>query len=175
MNLTKQLNRIIKDYVSVQKKSSSNYESFLKRQSPHFIALLGIARYQFGSISEMLLDGCTIKGRYPNFKFYRSGEQLGMLTGERGMISLTLPGAILAMELCAGKEDADYTIIIDDFVPMGSIMSVGIKKASKNIRTGDEVIACFNGSVRAVGRAEISGPEMETSNRGIAVKVRHHV
>ena len=68
-----------------------------------------------------------------------------------------------------------YQIEIDDFIPKGSVMSVGVLNASNHIRAGDDVVVCHKGEVRAVGQAVISGPEMVVSNRGVAVKVRHHI
>jgi len=103
-------------------------------------------------------------------KLFKDDTQIGMLTGERGLISLTLEGGRKLAEFTG----SDYKIMIDDFVPKGSIMAVGVEKADEKIRIGDDVVACFNDEVRAVGQAVMPGIEMERSNRGVAVKVRHH-
>ncbi len=130
-----------------------------------------ISRYQFGEPGVELLKGSKIKGRYPNLKIFKDSQQVGMLTGVRGFISLTLHGA----RILAKKAGFQYKITIDDFVPKGSIMAVGVEKADNMIRIGDEVVACHNDEVRAVGQAVMSGVEMQNSTRGMAVKVRHHI
>lgn len=125
------------------------------------------AVFQFGEVGRKLLDGSEIKGRYPNLKIITDGKQIGMLTGERGMISLTLHGGeVLARE-------GVYTVEIDDFVPKGNIFAVGVLDASKDIRIGDDVAVVHKGELRAVGTAVMSPEEMMESKRGEAVRVRH--
>ena len=48
----------------------------------------------------------------------------------------------------------------------------GIVNASDDIRVGDEVVV-EGPKAFAVGRAEMSGPAMAESTRGVAVAVRH--
>ncbi len=141
------------------------------KNSRQFTILRSIARFQFGPPGEQLIEGCRIRGRYPNLKLFKNNQQIGMLTGERGLISLTMAGA---RELVAMPEFG-YSMVIDDFVPSGSIMAVGVVKASEAIRIGDEVVACYNDEVRAVGQAVMTGSEMTHAERGAAVKVRHHI
>ena len=64
------------------------------------------------------------------------------------------------------------TVEIDAFVPQGSVLAPGIVDASAEIRVGDEVVI-EGPTAFAVGRAVMSGPEMEESTRGVAVDVRH--
>ncbi len=125
-----------------------------------------IISYQFGG--NILPEGCRVKGKYPNYKIFYRGKQLGMMVGSRGMVSLTIEGG----EMLAEK--GLYCVEIEDFVPHGSIFAIGVKDADREIRCGDEVVATHDGEVRAVGVAEMSGEEMVESSRGIAVKVRHH-
>ena len=95
--------------------------------------------------------------------------QLGMLTEERGMISMTLDGAkILA-------EHNYHTVDIMDFELKGSLFAVGVKDADPSIRIGDEAVVVCNGEVKAVGVAMMSGREMKELNRGVAVRIRHKV
>jgi len=159
--LKETLNEVLKDYP----KSSTIW-----KQQQHLETLQCISQYQFGILGKELVLGCMVKGKYPNLKLFRDGTQIGMLTGERGLISLTLEGGRKLAEFTG----SDYKIMIDDFVPKGSIMAVGVEKADEKIRIGDDVVACFNDEVRAVGQAVMPGIEMERSNRGVAVKVRHH-
>jgi archaeosine synthase len=129
--------------------------------------LRGVLLYQFGH-ADTLLEGCTVKGRHPHYRFGQGGRQLGMLVAGRGFISLTLEG---------GKRLADkggYDVVIDDFIPKGSVFSVGVQQADPDIRAGDDVVIMHDGEVRAVGVACMNGAEMVESMRGEAVTTRHH-
>ena len=164
-SLTSELNKLLKknnNYKNI--KLDSNYKRILK----------GIARYQFGEIGLSLLTDCKIKGKYPNLKIMASNQQRGMLTGERGLISLTVAGAKHLLANQDTTQELNYVVNIEDFIPKGSVMAIGVTNASETIRVGDEVIAVHSGDFRAVGQAMMSGPEMVLNNRGVAVKVRHH-
>jgi archaeosine synthase len=123
--------------------------------------------FQFGGAGGALCDRARLAGKWPNLRIVREGEQLGMLTGERGMISLTMSGA---REIA--RQDA-YRVEIDDFVPKGNLFAVGVEKASPEIRIGDDVAVTHRGDVRAVGVARMTPTEMELAERGEAVHIRH--
>jgi len=126
-----------------------------------------ISRFQFGDIGSKLCDDVHLWGRWPNVKLMRGNDQLGMLTGERGMISLTMEGArVIAAE---GK----YCVEIDDFVPKGNLFAIGVEGASDDIRIGDDVAVVHRGEVRGVGVAVMSPEEMILADRGEAVHIRH--
>jgi archaeosine synthase len=61
---------------------------------------------------------------------------------------------------------------IDGFVPHGSVLAPGVTDADDDVRVGDEVVV-EGPAAFAVGRAEMSGPEMAESSRGVATTVRH--
>ena len=61
---------------------------------------------------------------------------------------------------------------IDDFEPKGTVFAIGVLNADPGIRPFDEVIV-YNDRVIAVGRALMSGWEMQASKNGGAVAVRH--
>ena len=127
------------------------------------------ARFQFGIAGEKLVADAELKGRYPNIRIIRDKKQIGMLVGERGMISLTLEGAkILAQE-------NSYRVKIHDFEPKGSIFAVGVKDADSEIRIGDDVVVLRNDELVGVGVAQMNPDEMVQSDRGEAVKIRHLV
>jgi archaeosine synthase len=126
-----------------------------------------LCRFQFGQAGEALCDDAKIVGRWPNLKILRGQEQLGMLTGDRGMISLTLEGAKVLAK--AGT----YSVEIEDFKPKGNLFAVGVEKASPEIRIRDDVAVVHKGDVRAVGVAMMSPTEMELAQRGEAVHIRH--
>ena len=135
----------------------------------------GLLEFQFGrDIADLLMDGDTYAiGKFPYWKFIREVDgkkiQMGMMTPERGMVSLTLEGA----EVLAKAGYA--TIEIMDFELKGNLFAVGVVRADPRIRIGDEAVIVCNGEVRGVGVAEMCGREMTDLKRGIAVKVRHKV
>lgn len=129
--------------------------------------MLSRSVFQFGNAGQELMKSIEIKGRYPSLKIFSKGTQLGMLVGERGMISLTLEGAERI-----SKKNA-YCVEIEDFHPEGNIFAVGVTDADKEIRVGDEVIVRHGKDVRCVGTAMMNWKEMIESERGEAVRVRH--
>ena len=138
----------------------------------------GLLEFQFGKeISDLLMDENTYAiGKFPYWKFIREDPedrkrktQLGMMTPERGMVSLTLEGAEILAE-------AGYaTVEIMDFELKGNLFAVGVVRADPRIRIGDEAVIVCDGQVRGVGVAMMCGREMTDLKRGIAVKVRHKV
>ena len=135
----------------------------------------GLLEFQFGrDIADLLMDVDTYAiGKFPYWKFIREVDgkkiQMGMMTPERGMVSLTLDGA----EVLAKAGYA--TVEIMDFELKGNLFAVGVVRADPRIRIGDEAVIVCNGEVRGVGVAEMCGREMTDLKRGIAVKVRHKV
>ena len=131
-----------------------------------------VLTFQFGKeIADAIMDKDTYgMGKFPYWKIMRGKNlQLGMLTEERGMISMTLDGAkILA-------EHKYHIVDIMDFELKGSLFAVGVKDADPSIRIGDEAVIMCNGEVKAVGVAMMSGREMKELNRGVAVRIRHKI
>ncbi len=131
--------------------------------------------YQFGDeLADAIMDEDTYAiGKFPYWKIIREKDgkkiQLGMMTPERGMVSLTLEGAEIAARL------GYHTVEIQDFELKGNLFAVGVVGADPRIRIGDEAVFVCNGEVRGVGVAEMCGREMTELSRGIAVKVRHKV
>ncbi len=126
-----------------------------------------ICMFQFGEAGERLCEDVSLWGRWPNVKLMRGKTQLGMLTGDRGMISLTLEGAKVI------STTGEYCVEIDDFVPKGNLFAIGVESASEGIRIGDDVAVVHKGDVRAVGVAVMTPEEMLLAERGEAVHVRH--
>ena len=131
--------------------------------------LESLATYQFGKkIAQKLLNDSLIKGKYPYQKIIKNNTQLGMITKERGLISLTLTGAEILL-----KSKNYWVEIYDDFTLTGSVFAPGVKNADEEIRIGEEVAVIKNKKLVAVGVAQMNGEEMKKSNYGEAVKVRH--
>jgi len=155
---------------NILKKSTESYEkikpALRKREDMN-----SLASYQFGKgVSNELLKDCRIQGKYPYQKIVNNNTQLGMITKERGLISLTLNGA----ETIA-KSGKYWVEIHDDFTLKGSVFSPGIKNTDKSIRIGDEVVVLRNHNLCAVGVAQMNGNEMTESTHGEAVKIRHRI
>ncbi|MCD1295626.1 tRNA-ribosyltransferase [Methanocella sp. CWC-04] len=127
-----------------------------------------MADYEFGAGKGDLLVGekCSIKGKYPKYVLFDGRDQLCSMIPEYGSLALTLEGARRM-----GLEN-DYFVEIEDFIPKGSILAPGVKDADMKIRPGDDVYVRGKKAV-AVGKAKMSGPEMVSSSRGIAVELRH--
>jgi archaeosine synthase len=130
-----------------------------------------LACYQISKpLAEHLLKDCTIRGKYPYQKIMQKNTQLGMVTEERGLISLTMEGG----ERLADAEQY-WVEIFDDFTLKGSVFAPGVKNADESIRIGDEVIIRKNTNLCGVGVALMNGKEMVESRHGEAVKIRHHI
>ena len=131
--------------------------------------LRGLASFQFGEAGVALLDGCEARERQMLLVATRGGKQVASMSRERGLLSLTLDGAKPL------AESGSYCVEIEDFKPKGNIFAVGVVSADPQIRIGDEVVAVHKGEVRAVGVAQMPGPEMALAPEGEAVRVRHKV
>lgn len=135
-----------------------------------------ILGFQFGlEVADVMMDENTFTtGKFPYWKIIREvpGErsnqtQLGMLTPERGMVSLTLEGGEVL------SKTGSFIVEIMDFDLRTNLFAVGILDADPNIRIGDDVVVMRNGKVEGVGVAEMCGREMVQAQRGMAVRVRH--
>jgi archaeosine synthase len=121
-------------------------------------------------LAEHLLKDCTIRGKYPYQKIMQKNMQLGMVTEERGLISLTMEGGKRLV-----NTEHYWVEIFDDFTLKGSVFAPGIKNADESIRIGDEVIIRKNMKLCGVGVALMNGKEMVESRHGEAIKIRHHI
>jgi archaeosine synthase len=127
-----------------------------------------VLRFQFGGdVAGPLMDSADVTGKYPYWKIHSGKKQLGMLTPERGMVSLTADGAERLADVNAN------VVEMQDFELKGNLFAVGVSKADHSIRIGDETVVMMNGIVKAVGVAAMPGEEMERLSRGIAVRIRH--
>ena len=132
--------------------------------------LRAVADYQFGEgAGDAIFEDVRISSRYPKLRAHDAdGEQLAALVPNYGVLAFTLAGARRWVE-----SDAPTKVVeIDDFVPHGNVLAPGVVAASDEIRVGDEVVV-RGPSAFGVGRAEMSGPEIVESTRGVAAAVRH--
>ena len=159
------------------RRSLDRLEEVLKERCPEpkesgrwersFQDLRSVCRFQFGSAGDDLCEGAQAHGRWPYVKLTRGGSQLGMLTPDRGMVSLTLQGGQALARAGA------YNVEIENFKPKGNLFAVGVEGASPDVRIGDDVAVVHKGDVRAVGVARMCAAEMCLAERGEAVHIRH--
>jgi len=140
-----------------------------KRERQHN-TLRAIADYQFGDgAGDAVFENLRVESRYPKLRAHDSdGTQLAALVPQYGVLSLTLAGARRWVD----SEAHTKRVEIDGFVPHGSVLAPGVVDADDSVRVGDEVVV-EGPEAFAVGRAEMSGPEMAASTRGVATRVRH--
>jgi predicted RNA-binding protein (TIGR00451 family) len=139
-----------------------------------------VADYQFGKSvgtklfpenAEIVRSKRTGRIRY----VYLGGKRLATLRPTDGLFSLSIAGAKRIVEntvsiSCLVTVQND----VSNFIAKGGdVFAKHVVKANSDIRPKDEVIvANQNCKVLAVGRAVLSGEEMEVFARGVAVKVR---
>ncbi|WP_267162038.1 archaeosine synthase subunit alpha [Halovenus salina] len=142
---------------------------YSKRERQHN-TIRAVADYQFGEgAGDELFGEFRTGARYPKLRVNSNdGEQLAMLVAQYGVLSLTLAGARRWVD----SDVPTKRIEIDGFVPHGSVLAPGVRDASPEIRPGDEVVI-EGPKAFAIGRANMSGPAMVESSRGIASSVRH--
>ena len=140
-----------------------------KRERQHN-TVKAIADYQFGDgAGDALFADVQTESRYPKLRVQDAeGTQLAAMVPQYGVLSFTLEGGRHWVESDAPTKRVE----IDDFAPHGSVLAPGVVAAADDIRVGDEVVV-EGPSAFAVGRAEMTGPEMTESTRGIATTVRH--
>lgn len=177
------VNLVLKDFVDTSQGSPGSRESLERmtnairshaadmktttRVARDVSDMRSLCQFQFGDAGTSLCEGATVRGRWPNLRIVKDHTQLGMLTGDRGMVSLTLDGAsVLA-------ENGSYCVMIEDFMPKGNLFAVGVSAAGKEIRIGDDVAVVHEKEARAVGVAKMTPIEMELAGRGEAVHIRH--
>lgn len=143
----------------------------VKPQQRYYENVQSLASYQFGPpLAARLMQDSTITGKYPYQKIIGQKTQLGMMTEERGFISLTMAGTQRL-----SNTDQYEVEIYDDFPLKGSVFAPGIKQADPSIRIGDEVLVKKNTTLCGVGVALMNGAEMTQATQGEAVKIRHHL
>jgi archaeosine synthase len=129
-----------------------------------------LADFQFGPhASEAIFPEIPkIRGLFPTYYASDRGRRFATITGTYHTLALTIEGARRYLRACEGR----YCVQIDDFEPKGTVFAIGVLNADLDIRPFDEVIV-VNDRVIAVGRALMSGWEMQASKRGGAVALRH--
>ena len=131
----------------------------------------GVGNELFPENVEIVRSKRTGRIRY----VYLNGKRLVTLRPTDGLFSLSILGAKRIVE---NANSARCLVTIQDdisvYIAEGrNVFAKHIVRADSEIRPKDEVIVVDRtGKVFAVGRAVLSGEEMEAFKRGVAVKVR---
>ena len=128
--------------------------------------LKSISMYQFGD--NFIPDDTKTKGMYHK-KVISNGHQLAMLNKDVGLYRLNLAGGELLKDL------GIHIVNIDFDLKTNTVFTPGITKADPNIIPNDEVVVVRDDEVVGVGRAVLTGCEMEKCQNGIGVKIKHRV
>jgi uncharacterized protein with predicted RNA binding PUA domain len=142
-----------------------------------------IADYQFGkNVGEKLFpENVTFEfsKRTGRIRFVNlDGERLATLRPTNGLFSLSIKAAKHIVEsiseakgLITLKNDVSQYIVAG-----GDVFAVHVVQVDDEIRAKDEVIIVDeNRQLLAVGRANLSAPEIRAFKTGVAVKVRHGI
>lgn len=131
--------------------------------------LKSIAKYQFGPEGDKFIpDNAKTKGMYHK-RILSGGKQLALLNKDHGLYRLNLPGGEIL-------KDLNINIVRIDFdLTTNTVFAPGIVEASHNIIPNDEVVVVQDDTVLGVGKAIMTGREMEECSNGIGVKIKHRV
>lgn len=94
-------------------------------------------------------------------------EQLATLSFDTGLYSLNLPGGERVNDMGVNWVEIDFEM------KTSTLFTPGVVNADPNILPMDEVVVVRNGEVMGVGKAVLSGKEMKSATKGVAVKIRH--
>ena len=131
--------------------------------------LRSIAKYQFGENGDKFIpDNVKTKGMYHK-RILSDGTQLALLNKDYGLFRLNLAGGEILKDL------GIHIVNIDFDIQTNTVFAPGIEKADHKIIPGDEVVVVRDDTVVGVGRAVMTGREMEECSNGIGVKLKHRL
>ncbi len=138
----------------------------INRRDKVLNALKSISLYQFGD--NFIPEDTKTKGMYHK-KVISEGRQIAMLNGDTGLYRLNLAGGELLKDLNINVVNIDFDL------ETNTVFAPGIKKADHKIIPNDEVVVVRDDEVVGVGKAVLTGREMEECQNGIGVKIKHRV
>ena len=131
--------------------------------------LKSIAKYQFGVNGDKFIpENVKTKGMYHK-RILSDGVQLALLNKDYGLYRLNLAGGEILKEL------GIHVVKIDFDLETNTVFAPGIEKADPNIIPNDEVVVVRDNTVVGVGRAMMTGCEMEECSNGISIKLKHRL
>ena len=145
-----------------------NHKKIGKREKT-LHGLRSIAKYQFGENGDKFIpDNVKTKGMYHK-RILSEGKQLALLNKDYGFFRLNLPGGEILKNLNINVVEIDFDLTTN------TVFAPGIVHASQNIIPNDEVVVVKDDTVAGVGKAIMTGREMEECQNGIGVKIKHRV
>jgi len=142
--------------------------------------LIGIANYQFGRGGGQILFNKNVRvacsrrtGRIRHI--FRKNHLIATLRPKDGYFALTIAGAKLI--LSGMKEPYNLVVVqndVSEFIQAGGdVFAKHVVHATASLRPAEEVIVVDEKKhLLAVGKAVLSGTDMQYFKRGVAVKVR---
>ena len=131
--------------------------------------LRSIARYQFGEKGDGFIpDNVKTKGMYHK-RILSNGTQLALLNKDYGLYRLNLEGGENLRNL------GIHIVNIDFDLQTNTVFAPGIESADHSIIPNDEVVVVREDTIVGVGKAVMTGREMEECGNGIGVKLKHRV
>ena len=141
----------------------------INRHEKTLHGLRSIARYQFGENADKFIpDNVKTKGMYHK-RILSNGTQLALLNKDYGLFRLNLAGGEILKDL------GIHIVNIDFELQTNTVFAPGIEKADHKIVPNDEVVVVHDDTVVGVGRAVMTGREMEECTNGIGVKLKHRL
>jgi archaeosine synthase alpha-subunit len=155
------------DSMNNLRRELKNYPK-LKGRNRNVQKLRSIARYQFNQQNADLLipDGSQIKGRF-NQRIMHNKKQIATLLYDTGLFSLNLESGRILREM-----DRNW-VKIDFDLQTNTLFAPGVIQAHPDIIPRDEVVILNDEEVIGVGKAVLTGEEMEKAGKGVAVRIRH--
>ena len=131
--------------------------------------LKSIAKYQFGiNGADFIPDNVKTKGMYHK-RILVNGTQIALLNKDYGLYRLNLAGGEILKDL------GTHIVNIDFDLETNTVFAPGIEKADHNIIPNDEVVVVHDDTVVGVGRAIMTGREMEECDNGISIKLKYRL
>ena len=141
----------------------------IKRHEKVLHELKSIAKYQFGvNGDEFIPDNVKTKGMYHK-RILSDGVQLALLNKDYGLYRLKLASGEILKDLGINIVEIDFNL------ETNTVFAPGIIKADHKIIPTDEVVVVFKDEVVGVGKAIMTGREMEECGNGIAIKLKHRL
>ena len=141
----------------------------VSRRDKTLHGLRSIAKYQFGENGDGFIpDNVKTKGMYHK-RILSNGVQLALLNKDHGLFRLNLEGGEILKDLGINIVEIDFDL------KTNTVFAPGIIKADHRIIPNDEVVVVRDDTAVGVGKAVMTGREMEECRNGIGVKLKHRL
>ncbi len=125
--------------------------------------IVSVGRFQFGY--EFPMENVRIRKIYDDIVVEKDGEQYLYFSSKNGFLKIYRKSAELLYEKNL------YTVEIENFIPKGSVFSVGILNASRDIREGDHVVVYNESGIVGTGLSKMSYLDLLSQDHGEAISM----